>query len=387
MLIKDTITVSDREKTPEGYLKVTATLSRTGIQDYTKGELGLSGEPTDIVRVYRPDSEVFSDQSMQSFAAKPVTDDHPPQGVGIADFRDKAVGISGDTITREGNYTKARLTLWSEDMIAKIEAGKAEISLGYQTELELTPGTTPEGAAYDAVQRNIRGNHIAVVDAGRCGAGCRIADRQVTDCGGSCECASCQRQEKEDTVSDQPNKGSGFVVDGVPVDTLEDAKGVIGRLQERIAQDKDRMIELRTEVTTAMDKHRKRERELEDQLADEKSKTSAANLDKLAEDRLNVMRKAAMYLPDYETEGVATVKIARDAVAAACGDAKVAGKDDAYVLAAFDMLPDQPNQQGNAAAGSLLIDAKNGTGEVKLTGREAYLADMQNAYLGDQKGA
>lgn len=188
-------------------------------------------------------------------------------------------------------------------------------------------------------------------------------------------------------MSDQPNKGSGFVVDGVPVDTLEDAKGVIGRLQERIAQDKDRMIELRTEVTTAMDKHRKRERELEDQLADEKSKTSAANLDKLAEDRLNVMRKAAMYLPDYETEGVATVKIARDAVAAACGDAKVAGRDDAYVLAAFDMLPDQPNQQGNAAAGSLLIDAKNGTGEIKLTGRDAYLADMQNAYLGDQKGA
>ena len=64
----------------------------------------------------------------------------------------------------------------------RVEAG-AQLSNGYLADFDFTPGTSPEGEAYDATQSNIRGNHIALVEAGRCGESCRISDGLVPDCG------------------------------------------------------------------------------------------------------------------------------------------------------------------------------------------------------------
>src|SRR6185369_15200906 len=54
-------------------------------------------------------------------------------------------------------------------------AGKRELSNGYQCDLVIEDGEV-DGVAYQAVQRKIRGNHVAVVDKGRAGATCRIGD-------------------------------------------------------------------------------------------------------------------------------------------------------------------------------------------------------------------
>lgn len=337
MLIYDRAFMTSRERTPEGYLKVRARLARTGIQDYLRGEIGLDGDPYGRVRVYRPPEEVFDDIALQSFAMKPVTDDHPSVDVDASNIRTLSVGWSGETIARDGEFAAATLLITDQDAIAKIEGGKSELSPGYRVELHMTPGKTPKGEAYDAVQRKIRGNHIAIVDAGRCGGDCRILDRSLKDCGGACGCASCL-QKKEPTMSDKPN--AEFVVDGLPVETIEEHRQVIQRLQDQRAKDKERMREIHNEVLQAQDRYRARERELEDVIADLKAKVSDAEVEKKAEARVELIMKAADYLPDdYETGGKTTVQIAKDAIVAAYGASDIVSKKtDEQILGMFDML-------------------------------------------------
>ena len=66
---------SQREITPEGYMKVPAKVSRIGLQNYRVGELdGVDGYHDDeIISVFRPPEEVFSDESLASFKDKDVT--------------------------------------------------------------------------------------------------------------------------------------------------------------------------------------------------------------------------------------------------------------------------------------------------------------------------
>ena len=50
-----------------------------------------------------------------------------------------------------------------------MEEGKIEVSPGYNLNLDFTPGIHPDYGPYDAVQYNIRYNHVAIVDKGRAG--------------------------------------------------------------------------------------------------------------------------------------------------------------------------------------------------------------------------
>ncbi|MGL5729314.1 MAG: DUF2213 domain-containing protein, partial [Plesiomonas sp.] len=52
--------ITQREYTPEGFLRVPGHVARPGIQQYLASELGLDGDPNRIVNVYRPPEEVFS---------------------------------------------------------------------------------------------------------------------------------------------------------------------------------------------------------------------------------------------------------------------------------------------------------------------------------------
>jgi hypothetical protein len=60
--------------------------------------------------------------------------------------------------------------------IGQVESGKRELSAGYTCELDWTPGTTADGHAFDASQRKIKINHLAIVDAARAGSKARIGD-------------------------------------------------------------------------------------------------------------------------------------------------------------------------------------------------------------------
>jgi len=65
--------------------------------------------------------------------------------------------------------------------VQKIQDGKRGLSMGYLVDIKHESGTTPDGEAYDAIQTNLRMNHIALVDQGRAGAKVRIGDSWSVD--------------------------------------------------------------------------------------------------------------------------------------------------------------------------------------------------------------
>ena len=165
---------------PEGYLLcLNVPVARTGTQEYLPGELGLTNaEPpaggNELIPVYRPEEEVFAPETMASFEGMPVTNDHPPDGVDVSNIRALQKGHAHNV--RRGSGEESDLLL--ADLIitdpalitAILEEGKREISCGYTYELCMEKG--------QYIQRKIRGNHVAVVDAGRAGSRVSIKDRK-----------------------------------------------------------------------------------------------------------------------------------------------------------------------------------------------------------------
>ena len=161
---------------PEGYLLcLNVPVARTGTQEYLPEELGLPpvrGDPGQLIPVERPEEEVFDPATIASFEGMPVTNDHPPEGVTLENIRYLQKGHAhhirrgtGD----EADLLLADLIITDPGLIELIlHEGKREISCGYMYELR------EENGHY--VQRNIRGNHIAVVDSGRAGPRVSIRD-------------------------------------------------------------------------------------------------------------------------------------------------------------------------------------------------------------------
>lgn len=149
------------ERTPQGGIRVPAFLSRIGVQEYVRDD-------GTIQREYRPEEEVFSDASIQSAVDAVVTDFH--QGmVNPANYREVTVGhVSGLPMpARDGDYLAAQMVILDANEIALIDAGeRVENSCGYDCTLDFTPGITPNGEAYDCVQRGITINHVALLPRG-----------------------------------------------------------------------------------------------------------------------------------------------------------------------------------------------------------------------------
>ena len=379
MHFKDRIAVTSRDVTPEGYLRVGARISRSGIQEYRRGELGLDGDPRAIFRVFRPEAEVFSDESLASFALKPVTDNHPAELVTAASFSKLAVGFTGESIARDGDYVRTTMLLTSPAAIEKVRAGKSELSNGYTCDLEYGEGATPNGETFDAVQKTIRGNHIAIVDAGRCGSECRIDDR---GCGDGCECASCNKTRKE--PSEMPDNPKTRLVDNVPVTTLDEAFEVIERKDKLIADVKQATVALHDKYLAQATEFAKERDALQDEIRKLKAQVSDAAVDKKAQERLQLMIKAADYLgPDYDCDGRSNVQIAKDALVATFGDASVAGRKDDECLAMFSMLDMVP--KGGVSLASALLPANRGDGGGN--GRDVYAKNLADAWRRQEQPA
>jgi hypothetical protein len=101
--------------------------------------------------------------SLASIRGKPITQLHHGLVTSANYFNSHPVGTVISDGRQDGNNIRADVVIYS------LNTDDRELSLGYETELEETPGVTPEGEHYDAIQRNIRYNHLAIVPRGRAG--------------------------------------------------------------------------------------------------------------------------------------------------------------------------------------------------------------------------
>lgn len=168
--------VTSREYTEEGFLKVPGRVARVGVQQYLAKELGLDGDPNRVIRVYRPADEVFAPESLRTYDAADVTNDHPAELVNSKTFKKVSVGLVRGEGRRDGDFVVADLVVKDQSTIDDINGGKCELSAGYTAIYVPFSGKTDDGQEYDYIQREIRINHVAVVDRARAGANARVFD-------------------------------------------------------------------------------------------------------------------------------------------------------------------------------------------------------------------
>ena len=172
---------TQREVDANGFLLVKACpISSFGIFTYGAGQIGLPGDPNRLVKVYRPESAVADPAAIESFRNVPFINDHEMLSGFQGDDEATApedYGVSGvltSNVYYEAPWMRGDLKIFARDVQADLASGKKDLSLGYSSDFELKPGVF-DGEAYEAIQTNLRGNHIALVKDGRV-TGARVLD-------------------------------------------------------------------------------------------------------------------------------------------------------------------------------------------------------------------
>lgn len=168
---------SQRKILDNGYLSVPGRVARTGVQQYTAQELGLTDRPPhQLVNVYRPPEEVFKPESLASYDNSDITVQHPDDFVDSVTYRDVSVGHAASGGRQDGEYVVVDLLVKDQDAIDAVNGGTAELSAGYSAEYVKQAGTAPCGTAYEFIQTDIKINHIALCDNARAGRFARLFD-------------------------------------------------------------------------------------------------------------------------------------------------------------------------------------------------------------------
>lgn len=326
MMLFDTVDVSGFRITKDGYMVAEAKVARTGIQLYTAGELEMDGDAARIVRVYRPPEEVFAADAMASYAHRPIIDGHPKnkKPVDASNWKNLAKGQTGDEVLRDGEFVRVPLMLMDSGAIKK--APYSELSMGYGMDLEVVDGQTPDGEQYDAIQRNLRMNHLALVSRARGGSALKLGDTILED--------SNMSEVKLTTV----------IVDGLSVETTEPGAQAISKLTTELS-------DARKDLATAETAHSKALAAKDTELATKDAKIdeldgkllSDKDLDAKVNDRADLIATAKT-IADKDYSGMSDTEIRTTAVAAKLGQDVVDGQPEAYIKARFDILADDAIQ-------------------------------------------
>lgn len=299
--------------TKDGYLTASILAARTGIQDYHATELGFIEDK--VISVYRPEESVFNKQSMASFVGKPITDNHPKDMVNSSNWKDLSKGVIGEEIARDGEAVRVPISLMDQDTIDAVQSGKREVSVGYKANIEFVDGVTPDGQPYQAIQKNIDVNHIAIVGKGRAGEEFRIGDSAVA-------WGAAPSTHKDNMETDMSDKTRAVVVNDQAFEVNDQGKQAIDILKEDIKSLKDSASKKDVVISdkdNEIGKLKAKVKALED------AAPKAEDLDKMVADRVALTDKARAIIDGYDASGKSDAQIKREVVAQKMGDEAVKG--------------------------------------------------------------
>jgi hypothetical protein len=376
-------------RTTEGFLTGRAIVTSIGVFAYRNADGSTSRE-------LRLPEEVFDAESLTSMKLKPVVNDHPTEKVTPANTQELAVGSLGSLVTTtaqertwdgytppekltDGLHVAIDMTINQADAIEDVLNGKRSLSMGYECEIEKADeGATWLGMAYDSIQRKIRYNHCAIVDAARAGDAARIRldskDQEAGDTLGihldSGDAVRVDIKPSGDTGGDQAQdqevKTMKYRLDnGMEYDAPEGFVQAYVSMKERAdnadkALTKDRedhktaISKLEAERDTAKDRADKAEAEAK------KAKEDAA----ISPDRVKAAAKEMAALYDAADRAGVEVKddmadldIKKAVITAVFPKADLKDKDEAYISARFDsaleMLETHADGESRAVAGEI----------------------------------
>ncbi|MCA5919259.1 DUF2213 domain-containing protein [Pectobacterium brasiliense] len=357
---------SQREITPEGYLKVPGRVARVGIQQYLASELGLTDRPPgQLVNVYRPPEEVFKAVSLASYDNMDVTIDHPDDLVDSTTFKEVTAGHAISSGRQDGDYVVVDLLIKDQQAIDEIDAGKAELSAGYTSEYDETPGTAPDGTPYEFIQRDIKINHIALCDQARAGHKARLFDNKPTG------------------VKPMPFK---VVLDsGVHATVAEEATAQLIQasfdgLKKRIKdaeEEKEKAEAAKDQAEEKLEQEKAKADAKDEEIAKLKKETSEDSISTLIAEIVSVRDSAAKIAGDkFACDSLDPMKIRRaalDSMGIKCKQGSWDKASDAYVLAYFDAEEERKESED---------DDEDGENKNSNDSLNAFTRDMKQAKTG-----
>jgi len=152
-------------------------ISKATVNPYRGSEIPewetLGLDPNRIYFLLRDPEELA--RAAPTFNNIPLLSKHIPVSAAEPQ-KEFVVGATGSNAGYLAPYLRNSLVVWDAVAIALIESDEQkELSSAYRYRADMTPGMY-EGVAYDGVMRDIRGNHVALVEVGRAGPDVVVGD-------------------------------------------------------------------------------------------------------------------------------------------------------------------------------------------------------------------
>ena len=325
-------------------IRAPARLTRVGVFVYLQAD----GK---TVRELRLPEEVFDPKALESFNLVPLTNEHPAEGDGSVTAENAkrlSVGavanVSRDSEDR--NFVAADLMVFDSATASAVEAGKREVSCGYFCDREpAEPGATyrdpvtGETMPYDFVQRNIRGNHVAIVGRGRAGSEARI----LLDAHDAIEVESTSlrvesTQNPGITPTQEGNTMNKITIDGVTYEVSPQVIEAIGK-ERKIHADmiealKSEQIKTRSDLDKATARADATQAELTKTAEALKSATAPETIRAAVQERVTLESVASKF--EIKCDGLSNMEIRRAVIAKLDASIKLDGKSDDYTIGMFD---------------------------------------------------
>lgn len=347
-----------------GMVKVPATLTRAGVFPYM--------QPDGVRRLdLRPESEVFDADSMASFENVPLTNDHPyHEGGAVTAENAKRVTVGTVSgVHRNGMKLDATVTIYDQDTIDAVRAGKQQLSCGYFNKREVRAGFYPTAdgskTPYTHVQSGIRGNHVAIVQVGRAGPEARLlldaedAAVLVTD-----ETALTEN-EKETTQM------KTITLDSLPAEMPEASAAIvqkaIGDRDAKILAHESTIRGLESDAKTAKADHDKLQGTFDSVEGKLKEALDPAKLQAAVTERVSLESGARKILGDKTDLSKLTPRQVKIAVIGKLApQINCDSKSDDYVDAAYEINTVSASKT-NSATAVVAAELANGKAKVEVT--------------------
>lgn len=266
-------------------------LSKVGVFPYSGAQIAPDLEPDKIYMVYRPAEELANPETINSFKLLPWTDEHTMLGEGQTPAEHKGVhGVIGEDVYFDDGYLKGNLKVFSEKLANLIDSGKKELSIGYRCLYDNSPGVF-NGEQYDFIQRNIRGNHLALVDEGRSGHDVAVLDHfKITFDSKELKMPDFEKEEYKDKEGDLSKPSDGAKDEGEM--GIAECREMLKKIAERL----DAMSETKDEFVDneEAEEINASENDVEDEdPADFVNKAEVTDADEDEEEKKELSEKAA----------------------------------------------------------------------------------------------
>lgn len=376
------------ERTTEGFLKGRAIVTCCGVFTYKRADGTLQRE-------LRLPEEVFAPATLESLKLKPVTLNHPTELVTPENADMLQVGSLGDnpsSTNQEYNWNgeptdwkkltdglnvAVDMIITKKDAIDAVINGKQGLSMGYTCDIEMAePGSTWCGVEYDYIQRNIKYNHCAIVDAGRAGDNAKIELRV--------DSADAVLEDKLVTKDGGTKMLKKINLDGIDYEAEESVIKALNTEKKRaddavaeLSKFKEDSAKELSVMTAERDTQKERADKAEEDLAKAKAEAlDSTKLDEAVNARIELYKNAEKAGVEVKND-MKDADIKKAVIAKVFPKANLDGKDSAYIDARYDATVEMLAERADSNSRQVLADTPNNHADSVDDARQRMINKMK----------